>query len=129
MYLFICRKEMNTEKQLSRFMVIIVVGMMSTFTTNSCSLRLIRYTVHYNECQPRNVIAFSCTGACLSSSRPSPVMSSVLEQSCQCCITTYSINRNVSLRCPAVGEGTGFRTVLVPVRLPRRCSCKACLAS
>ena len=95
------------------------------FAHADCSMHRIIHTIRYNNCQPKRVLSYACSGTCTSYTKPSRSGNNELDRFCECCQEEEERVAGIPIRCPNA-DSTGFNRIIIRVKIPIGCRCRPC---
>lgn len=101
--------------------------MLGMATADNCFRRRIVHTIRVNDCQPKRLLSFACSGACPSYARLSSTNPNEILRLCSCCQEINKVRRRVAIFCPnKPGAFRPFRRMVIRIVLPTKCMCRPC---
>ncbi|KAH9492440.1 hypothetical protein Btru_029111 [Bulinus truncatus] len=99
-----------------------------TASTETCSVKLIRYTFRYRNCVPQQHNGTSCNGTCRSYAMNNRGDLTLTQSSCTCCQALTFFTKGLAVNCPVITSDGGqtMRRVFLRVKLPKSCMCRPC---
>ena len=109
----------------SIIMMLVILTSLSPEVSATCKRRLSVKTITVNDCLPKRLLTYTCSGTCsthaqVSSTNPFDT------RTCYQCIDTALRDRRVKVKCPSKDATSRFLDVYVTVKVPGGCMCQEC---
>ena len=113
----------------SRFLVVVILVILSLLTSEvsaSCRRRLSVQTISVNDCLPKRLLTYSCSGECSTHAQISSTYPFDITRTCYQCKETVLRDRRVKVKCPSKDAASRFMDVYMTVKVPGGCMCQVC---